>query len=197
MIIKRLLGNIIDFLVYIIVFFILFKMSGLETDTNHLYYFYFISFVFTFLLPIILINNTIGKQLLKLKWKNSQDLKLKLGLKYTFYYLSVAPSFSILSAISSFPLLNPAFGNFDKILSFKILIVYTITDLIVFILSFGKFHIIDYLFKLDLDGYSFYKKPIKFLYITYLFFGLLIISNLYSYKYDLTFSSIENSIIQS
>ncbi|MCD8418771.1 hypothetical protein J2Q11_13665 [Tenacibaculum finnmarkense genomovar finnmarkense] len=132
-----------------------------------------------------------------MNWKDDKDLKLKLSLKYTFYYLSVAPSFSILSAISSFPLLNPVIGDFDKIFSFQILIVYALTDIIIFITSFGKYHIIDYLVKLDLNGYPFFKKPMKFLYIVYLFFGLLIISNIYSYKYDLTFSSIGNSISQS
>lgn len=194
LIIKRLLGNLLDFLIYIIIFFILFKMSGLETDSNHLYYFYFISFVITFIFPVITIKNTIGKKLLKLEWENNAAIKLKLSTKYFIYYLAVAPSFSIFSAISSFPLLNPLFNNFDKIIVIQFAIAYVITDIIVFLFGLGKYHILDYLFNINLNNHPFSKKPFKFLGVIYLFFGLFFVLNLYVYKYSFTFSNFENSI---
>lgn len=193
MIFKRLAGNLIDFLIYILVFFILFKMSGLETDTDHLYYFYFISFLVTFLVPIILYKNTFGKQIMRIQWKEDKDLKLKLVSKYTFYYLNVAPSFSILSAISSFPLFNPIFENYDKVLLFKLVLVFVIADIVVFVLSVGKFHIIDYALKLELNKNQYCRKPLKSLCIIYLFFGLLFVANLFVYKYNLTFSGLSSS----
>ncbi|GLB54175.1 hypothetical protein NBRC110019_32160 [Neptunitalea chrysea] len=151
----------------------------------------------TFLLPVVLIENTIGKAIVKLKWKKAPDIKLKLGLKYSFYYLSVAPSFSILSAISTFPLLNPNIGNFDKILSFQLLIVYIIVDGLVFILSLGKFHLADYVLNLNINQHNFVKKPFKTLGVVYLFFGLLFFASIYTYKYNLTFSSLSDSFNNS
>jgi hypothetical protein len=197
MIFRRLLSNIIDFAIYIIVFFILFKISGLETDTNHLYYFYFISFLLTFIFPVFLIKNTIGKKITKLEWEDKIDLKLKLFTKYTLYYLVVAPSFSILSAISSFPLLNPVIGDFDKILSVQLFFALFITDIVVFAVSLGKHHIIDYALNLNLSNYKYRRKPIRFLYSVYLYFSVFFIFNLYSYKYNLSFSSIGNSLSSS
>ena len=197
MIFKRLLSNLIDFIIYIIIFFILFKISGLETNTNHLYYFYFISFVITFIFPVFLIKNTIGKKITKLEWEDKTNLKLKLFTKYTLYYLAVAPSFSILSAISSFPLLNPVIGDFDKILSVQLFFALVITDIIVFIASLGKYHIIDYIINLNLSNYNFKRKPMRFLFSLYLYFSIFFLFNLYSYKYNLSFSSIGNSFSSS
>ena len=186
------MSNVLDFSIYLLVFLLLFKMSRLDTESGSLYYFYFVSFLFTFFFPVVLIKNTIGKKVLGLQWTEVTNLKLKLGAKYTLYYLAVAPSFSIITAITSFPFLNPEFRDFDKILSAKIFLVYITTDILVFVFSLGKHHLLDYVLNLSLKKSSYSRKPYKTLTIVYVFFGLLFFANVYTYKYDITFSRIES-----
>ena len=193
MIFKRIISNLIDFIFFLLIFFLSFKISGLEYNISHSYFFYFSSFCIVFLIPIFFIKNTIGKEIFNLRWKKTMNLKLKLILKYFLYYLIVAPTFSIPTALISFPYLKNDINGPDLVLSFKLLLVFFSTDLIVFILSLGKFHLLDYLLNLKIKKYKFVNTKNISLGIVYLFFGIFFITNMVQYKNNLSSESVENS----
>lgn len=193
MIFKRIFSNIIDFVIFFLVFFLSFKISGLEYNVKHSYFFYFSSFCVVFLIPLILIKNTIGKEIVNLHWQKTINLKLRLISKYFLYYIIVAPTFSIPTALASFPYLNNQIKGPDLVLSFKLLFVFFTTDLIVFILSFGKFHLLDYFLNLKIKKNKFIHTKISSLGIVYLFFGIFFITNMLQYKNNLSSQSVENS----
>lgn len=194
MIFKRLLSNLIDIVLYFIVLFLFLKLSGQEPESAYLNFFYFISFIVTFVFPVVLLENTFGKQLVKLKWKSSPNLKPKLCIKYFTYYAVVAPGIAIFSAIFSFPYLNDYLKEFSQSTTIVFTIIYVLTDVIVFLFSIGRFRILDYLMELKIDGHEYLKNPLKVMGITYLFFGLWFLVSVYSFKYDMSFKSIEKNL---
>jgi len=193
MIFKRVFSNILDFLIFFLVFFISFKISGLEYNIAHSYFFYFSSFCIVFLIPIATIDNTIGKEIINLYWHKSTNLKLKLSLKYFLYYLIVAPTFSIPTALASFPYLNNQIKGPDLVISFKLLFVFFATDLIIFIFSLGKFHLLDYFLNLMIKKNKFVHSQFASLGIICLFFGLFFITNILQYKNNISYKSVEYS----
>lgn len=196
MIFKRILSNFIDAVICICTFFILFKVSGLEIDEKHADYFYFLAFFISVLLPILTNSNSLGKVFLNLKW-NGSDVKLKLFVKYSIYYFSIIPSFSFYSALISSPFFKSNLIDLDKTLSLKVAIILAISDLIIFIISLGKYHILDYILNLSIENHSYRKKASHSLGILYLTFGLLVIVNMFAFKYNISLLTVAKTVANS
>lgn len=197
MILKRLLSNCIDFLIFVTLFFLIFKISSLETKVAHLTFFFTTAFLTVFILPVIYLGNTIGKTILNIYWLNSQFIKSKLILKYTLYFTSVLPSFSFISCIFSFPYFKIKDSNSLLVINVSTFFAFILTDIVFFVFSLGKFHILDYLLNLKIKGLIFKKNKWVSLGYIFCFFGLLFLAMVLSFRYNVSTTSLNQSINES
>jgi hypothetical protein len=194
MIFKRLLSNIIDFLVYCVVYFFIYKLHGFEDRTDYSILVQFYTYVFIFIIPVLALKNTIGKKLLRLEWGDNRQLNFKLLLKYSFYFLIFTPSFSILSALITFPFWNTNFIPADKSFALIWLLVFIMVDTLVYFLSVGRYHIIDYILKLNIRNHPFKNTALKNLSFVYLTAGAFLVLNFIQHKYHFSLNQIEKSL---
>jgi hypothetical protein len=194
LLLKRLLSNLIDFVLYILVLLTFVKFIGSEINTEENGYLFLISFFIIFFIPITTKNSTIGKLIFKLSWPKNQETKTKLIFKYLLYFVILTPSLSLSTALISF-LNQSTIFNIDLTFSLKCMIAFFISDFTVFILSLGRFHIIDYILNLELNKVKFQNGKFVSLGILYLFFGTLFLLHILQYKFNLEFSKVSNSLL--
>lgn len=192
MILRRLLSNIIDFILYLVTFFLIFKVSGLDANRDNFYFLIFISFVVIFILPVLSFSNTIGKRILKLHWEESKGIKTKLLFKYFIYFLILNPSLSIVAAITSLPIFKESTINNDLLFNINIFVASIVSHLLFFFITKGRCHILDYYLKSYLTGYSFKKRLSVSLGIIFLFSGSFFLARIYEYKGNISHSIIDN-----
>lgn len=191
--VKRLLSNIVDLTCFFICYIILNLTAGLDSNITASVYFIFVSFIICFIIPLVVFSNTIGKLIFNLHWNQQKEKKHLIIIKYVIYYLSVAPEFSIISFIANIPFLK--MSNYS-VLSLQISASILVVDLIIFIFSLGKYHLLDYMFNLQIIGLSFKKTPLKSLSIHLLFWWFFIVINLAFIKWDLSVKGINDAIIE-
>lgn len=194
MILKRLLSNLIDFVIFVCSSLLIFIVSGLEVNTENGNFIFVLTFILVILLPVITLKNTFGKVFVGLNWQNSKHLRAKLITKYGIYFLFVIPAFSILDAILSFPLFNSNVSYLYKTLSLNLFVAFAVTNFIVFVLTIGKAHLLDYFSNLSIEKYPTRKTLFIHLTTIYCFFGTLFITSVIQHKFNFTISSLDKSI---
>lgn len=193
--VKRTLSNIIDLLIYAIVFFLLFKSSRLEVNEINARYFYFASFLLVFFLPILVIKNTVGKILLKVHWDDQDNrIRMKLCAKYFIYFAILSPTFTFVGFFRNFPLLNHQVPDSGLIGLILFPIVLLTCDLIFFLASWGKFHITDYILLIRLKSRPFNRKWWITLGYVYFLAGCFILCSAFSYKMNLSTKSLTEKL---
>jgi hypothetical protein len=192
---KRILADIIDVLLFAFVYYLFSLISGLSNSTEHRVFFISITAIFVLYTPSFLIKNTVGKEILNLRWINSPEIRIKLFSKYLFYTILFLPSINPLSIFTSFPFYNQDVINIDKIFLFKLTLVYLVCDIVVFICSLGRYRIIDYFLNLKLVNEYYTKNTYRSLSIMLSFFTVLFISNVVQYRYEITFSEMAEKLV--
>lgn len=71
-VIKRILSNIIDIILYLGLFILLNFLTQIENNLDASSFLLFITFILYFGLPLFFIGNTFGKLFLGLKWKTRE-----------------------------------------------------------------------------------------------------------------------------
>jgi hypothetical protein len=190
-VIKRILSNIIDIILYLGLFILLNFITQIENNIDASLFLLFITYILYFGLPLFFVGNTIGKVLFGLKWKNSGNL-LIINIKYYIYFLTFFPGFSLVSLITNFPYFK--IDNYNLAISIQLLITISILDFLVFLFSLGKYHLLDYVLNLKLENLEYKKKELKSLTIILLFWIIFIFTNLFFLKLDLTIKKVNDSV---
>ena len=189
---KRILSNLIDITLFISVYLILGYISKFERNENNMNFILFVTFILYFIIPIIIIKNTFGKLLVQINWLNNSNTKLFLALKYSLYFLFFAPKFSWISLIVNIPIINAR--NYDKLLSIQLFFTFFVLDIIIYLLSKGKYHILDYIFNLQIIHINYKKNELRSLSIILAFVSIFFIINITCFRFNLTFQNINNNI---
>ncbi len=182
MIFRRLISNLVDFLIFIILAIVLIKSTNSLNNVDAVRYFYFVTFILVFVIPIMTMGNTFGKKILQLRWELSDTLKIRLITKYLLYYITFISSISFVELINDAPFLNNGLFQIDKMFQFRLLVSIIITDVIAFTLSLGKYHIIDYILNIQIASSLFKKSHSKLLGISFLLGSLIILSGIFTHK---------------
>lgn len=190
-VIKRILSNIIDIILYLGLFILLNFITHIENNIDASLFLLFITFILYFGLPLFFIGNTLGKIFLGLKWKNSANILL-INIKYYVYFLAFFPGFSLVSLFTNFPYFK--IDNYNLAISIQLLITIAILDFLTFLFSLGKFHLLDYILNLKLENLDYKKKELKSLTIVLLFWTIFIFTNLFFLKLDLTIKKVNDSV---
>lgn len=194
--IRRFFSNIIDLILLLLVVVVLFTFTKLETNETNFSFVYFLAYCMIIFLPISLTGTTFGKKIFKLNWLDQKGIKPLLFLKYFLYYVFFSPTFNFSGLLSKIILFNNS-NTYDTLFPLKITVCFVITDLLIFILSSGKFHILDYLLSIQLETRN-YKAKLKYsLLIIYVFFGSLFFMTILSFKYSLSSKNIIGVISHS
>ena len=174
MLIKRLLSNLIDTALFWLVYFISFIASGLPIEEGNSGFLLFLSFLIVVILPVLFNNSTFGKIIMGLAWQQQETLKIKLFIKYMIYFAAASPSLSVSSALDG--LIHGTVGKTASVVFANGLIgiSFLVADFFVFLLSLGKYHIVDYLLKISLLGATYKRSPWIYLGMTYLFTTALV-----------------------
>lgn len=188
---KRLLSNLIDLIFFLSIYLFLVYVSGITRTQSNLIYITVVTFLLYFVVPILSINNTFGKAIVGITWSNSRNIKHLLLFKYIFYFSFFAPNFSLVSTLTNFPFLNN-FG-YDKILSLQLAVSLIFIDLIMFIISFGRYHALDYILNLRINGMIYNKLPLVSLSYILFFLGSFIALNFTCYMYNIDFQKLNKS----
>lgn len=189
MIFKRLISNIIDFLIFIGFAFVFIRTTNSLNNQQAVSYFYLVAFILTFILPIIAVGNTFGKIFLKLNWEKYNNYKTKLIIKYFIYFLTFISPLSFVGLINNAPFLNKGLIQIDVVFHLRSLLCIVISDITIFALSLGRYHLLDFVLNTRLESFPFKKSHLKLIGITFLVSFSLIISGLYSYKYNFELST--------
>lgn len=189
---KRVLSNFIDLILFILIYIILGYISNFERTENNMNYILFVTFILYFIIPIIIVKNTFGKLLLNVSWLDNSKTKYFLALKYSIYFLFFAPKFSLISLLANIPIINAS--NYDKLLSIQFFCTFLTLDIIIYLLSKGKYHIVDYIFNLQIKNLSYQKNELKSLSIILSFVSIFFIINITCFRFNLSFQNINNSI---
>lgn len=156
--IKRIGSNFIDIILLIVFFYVITFVSGLNRNSGeNLVFIFFISFFLSTILPILINGNTFGKIILKLKWRDRINLRILLVLKYLLYALYFTPGFSFFNLLTSLVNKLEFLRGFELNIFFSLLIL----DILVFILSLGRFHILDYFLNLQLKNLPYKRTAFK------------------------------------
>lgn len=123
--------------------------------------------------------------------ENSRNILL-INIKYYLYFLAFFPGFSLISLFTNFPYFK--INNYNLAISIQLLITISILDLIIFLFSLGKFHLLDYILNLKLENLEFKKKELKSLSIILLFWTIFIFTNLLFLKLDLTIKKVNDTV---
>ena len=171
---RRFLSNLIDSSIFWLIYLFCFWTSGLENNESNSNTFLFLSFLIVIILPVSVVNNTFGKVVLGMKWAFSDTLKQKLLAKYLLYFLAVSPALSLSSALTTL-----IAGNERKTMGVvftqgTIGAAFIFVDLIVYLFSWGKFHLTDYFLKLKIEGRPYHRTGWKILGMIYLFVATVI-----------------------
>lgn len=196
MIFSRILSNIIDGVIFLITYLLLFKVSRLEINPTNSSFISFLSFLVIIGLPVLVINNTFGKEILKLKYHYSERLNLKLLSKYFFYFTTFSNSASFLSTLTTFPLFRSNLIEPDQTFLVRFYLAYITVDFILFTLSLGKYHIADYILNISISNHLFSKKPFKNLIIVYLFFSILFLGSVVQFKHNLSSNNLQLRLLR-
>ena len=188
-VLKRIASNLIDILLFLSGFIVLKLLSSENKSSEEAFYLIFASYILLFVPPLLTHGNIIGKLVMNLTYKSS---KSKIFLKYSIYLLAFFPGFSIISTITDFPYFQAS--NYNIAISIQLLITLSLLNLIVFLLSAGKYHILDYLLNIQICGLEFNKKPLKSLTIALLFWSILVFTNLAFLKKDISVERVFNSL---
>lgn len=199
MILKRILSNIIDLTISIIVLFIVIKF----TKIGKINYFHEAIFIFiyctVYLLPIALIKNTFGKKILKLEWQPNNFLRSRLFIKYLSYLIIFGISNSLFNIIQEFPN-SKAIYNQKPLNSLYLSFSLIISDSLIFLLSIGKYHFLDFLLNIQINNYKYIQKPKKYLLFSLLFLVVFVGITTYSYHSNFSYSNnmvhLSNAVIE-
>lgn len=190
-VLKRLLSNKIDFILFLSTYLLLVYLSEINRTQSNLIYVTLVAFILYFTVPILTINNTFGKAILKIEWKNSENVKHLLLFKYIFYFTFFIPSFSLVSTITNFPYLNNT--EYDKILTIQLVSSLIIINIIILIIGLGKYHALDYILNLEIKYLEYSRKPLLSLFYMLLFVSSFIILSFISYRFNISFQKINNT----
>ncbi|WBL22706.1 hypothetical protein [Zunongwangia sp. HRR-M8] len=193
---KRLLSNFIDFFLYVVVFLLFTIVADFEYIHSHLNFLFSVTFIFVFVCPIILFRNTLGKQIVNLQWLGKEGLKIQLFFKYLVYLVFLVPALNPITIITEFPYWNKEIINQDASFVIKISIVFLISDILVSLISLGKFHILDYFLKIKLVNKTYSSNMYSSLSIILLLSGVYLILSVYQYKYSFTFANISERVLR-
>ncbi|WP_123855447.1 hypothetical protein [Chryseobacterium shandongense] len=138
------------------------------------------------------IDNSIGKAIVNISWYNSSYKKHLLLFKYIFYFLFFIPNFSLISALTNFPFLIN-FG-YDKILSIQLAVSLILIDLIMFLSSCGRYHAIDYILDIKINGMHYNKLPLVSLSYFLSFLGCFLTLNFTCHRYNFDFQNLNRSL---
>lgn len=190
-ILKRILSNTIDLILFLSTYLLLINLSGINRIQSNLIYITIVTFILYFIVPILSINNTFGKAILNLEWKKRKNIKHLLLFKYIFYFTFFIPSFSLISAMSNFPY----FKNFgyDRILTSQLISSFIIINIIIFFISLGRYHVLDYILNLEIKNLEYNKRPLLSLLYTLLFISSFIILSFICYGFNINFQKLNNS----
>ncbi|OPC66327.1 hypothetical protein DSC47_10270 [Elizabethkingia miricola] len=189
---KRLQSNLIDLTLFLSIYLFLLFVSGIIKTQSNLIYITFVAFLLYFVVPILSIGNTFGKAIVGISWNNIYHVKHILLFKYIFYFSFFAPNFSLVSTFTNFPFINN-FG-YDKILSLQLAVSLIFIDLMMFIGSFGRYHALDYILNLKINGMNYNRLPLVSLTFILFFLGSFIALNFTCHRYNIDFQNLNKAL---
>jgi hypothetical protein len=176
--------------IYVLVVIVLYAASGMDVTEQNGNFLLNVAFVLVFVIPVISADGTIGKMVVKLKWKRTKWLRGRVVIKYALYFAIVSPSLSVFSAILTAPYLQQIVTYQFRWLLLSLFVGLVVTDLFMFAVTRGRAHLFDILLKLRIVGYPCKSTMGMHLLIMYAFCGAIIVMTVSQYQYNLTVPNI-------
>ena len=183
--IRRILGSVINFFLIIIYCELLFFLS--ETIKINISYklIFIFSFISVFMLPILVLGNTIGYKIMKIYYETNIK-KIDIFLKYFFVLLIyncilLNSFFRIIDLINYYTILDLKY-----LISIRLFISIIVSSIIFFILSTGKKSFFDYIFRIRYRNAKVLPLMTSLIY-PFIFISIFYFSGLIYYKYNINY----------
>ena len=178
---KRILASIVDLVFFLIIGIILSQVLSFFNIKLDYSFTILFNFLIGLIFPIIILDNTVGYYLLRIKYSSSNRLKIKLTVKYFLYFFILSNSSDRI-----FGFLKTLFENYSIIVlptTFSIRASFTFLFLssLIFLFTLGKANLIDLLLKIQFINGSVPRRKILF-FASYIFVFILITSGIVEYK---------------
>jgi hypothetical protein len=191
LLVRRIIADIINILIYLITFILLYHLSSIDTNSDFFEALYYVAFLISFIVPIFKVQNSIGYIIAKLKWENDKNLTIKLLIKFSFPFILLI-TIGNMDMVGQ-PAINPQLVGYLSIINnFYFSIIFPVINFFILLISKGKYSIIDYCLNIRLVCNSYVRSYAMTMGMLLLILSIYLLQSAVVYKYNL--SSLKNNV---